>query len=62
MSKIEELERQIAHQKSVIDKLQADVSSLQEEIDYLLEPHGGCRACAISGQMCYECFYGPDRD
>ena len=57
MTKIEELEKIIQEQKNTI-------AHLENQIEELMTPYDGCWACATSedGQMCYDCFYGPDHD
>lgn len=54
---IEEQKKTIEEQKLTIERLEADLTSL-------LENYNNCWACALSedGQMCYDCFYGPDHD
>lgn len=57
MTKIEKLEKIIQEQKNTIEHL-------EKQIEELIAPYDGCWACASSedGQMCYDCYYGPNHD
>lgn len=64
MSELEALKELIENQRQLIKNQQQIIAQHEKTIAELMEPFNGCSACAFSddGQMCYDCFYGPNHD
>lgn len=58
------MNEEILRLKEIIQEQEKTISNLNLQIKELLIPYDDCIACALSedGQMCYECFWGPDSD
>jgi hypothetical protein len=57
-------DEEILKLKEIIQKQEETICDLNLQIKNLLIPYNDCMACALSedGQMCYDCFWGPDSD